>query len=266
MTPVRFLYASAATLSLLSLAIPKFALFAVLLSVIALAALTRERSSSKPLLFRVLIATTAIAVLATGRFVMLEAMPGIIEARGRDLSAKSVSFLREILFAEDAMRRNAMIDPDHDGIGSAGLLGELAGTSPARGGAPLAVAPLLPRHAPKTPTRTGPALSSDGYLYLVCLPTGPATFSAESQERFDDEIAERRFLAYAWPESNSGIVRSVYMLDEHENILEDPNVDFRIFGPARSPRCDDALNPETSRGYRPWRGKKPRDSLSGDKK
>jgi hypothetical protein len=206
-----------------------------------------------------------VSILATGRFILVEAMPGIIEARGRDLSAKSVSFLREILFAEDALRRGAMLDPDRDGIGSGGLLGELSGTAPVRGRAPLAVAPLLPRHAPKTPTRTGPALSQDGYLYIVCLPTGPSTFSAEPSASFDDELAERRFLAYAWPESDKGIVKSVFVLDEHERILEDKNETFRVFGPSRSPSCEDVLSPPSMGLYKPWRGKKPRASLPGDK-
>lgn len=268
MKPVHSLYASAFVLGSMSLLVPKVALFSVLLSVIALAAWTREVGAHRKRLLSALVFSSVLASAGTIRFVLVEAMPGIIEARGRDSSAKAVSLLREILFAENAARRNAMIDPDGDGIGSAGLLGELTGAVPARGRSVLPVPPLSPRLAPRVATRSGPATENDGYLFLVCVPTKGGALSAEPSSTFDDEAAERRFVAYAWPATDSGPASSVFQLDEHEGILEDPNRTeggLRLVGPARSPACDDALAPPTRERYVPWRGKKPRESLPGDR-
>src|SRR4051812_17656993 len=68
-------------------------------------------------------ALVAIAVIGAGlslvRFVVEIAMPGIVQG-GRDAAEqRAVSWLRDVLFAEDAMRRAGWIDPDHDGVGSA---------------------------------------------------------------------------------------------------------------------------------------------------
>lgn len=268
MKPVHLLYASAFVLGSASLLVPKVALFSVLLSVIALAASTREVGAHRKRLLGALVLSSVLASAGTIRFVLVEAMPGIIEARGRDSSAKAVSLLREILFAEDAARRNGMIDPDGDRVGSAGLLGELTGASPARGGAALPVPPLSPRLAPRVATRSGPATENDGYLFLVCVPTKEGALSAEPSAAFDDESAERRFVAYAWPATDRGPATSAFSLDEHERILEDKNQTpegLRLVGAARSPACDDALAPETRERYVAWRGKKPRVSLPGDR-
>ena len=149
----------------------RLSIFTFLLLIIGFAALTRFEHPKKKLVAIAL----SLGMLGTSvglfRFILQEALPGIIEARGRASSSKAVSLLREVLFAQDAARRYAMIDPDGDGVGSAGLLGELTAAAGVRGTQKLlSTPPLASRYRPTTPTRSGPAMEADGYLFLICLP------------------------------------------------------------------------------------------------
>jgi hypothetical protein len=203
--------------------------------------------------------------VAMTKFVLSDALTGIVEARGRDSSARAVSILREILFAEDAMRRYAFIDPDGDGVGSAARLGELTGVHGARGGKPLLTPPLEQRLAPGVSTRSGPALEQGGYLFLVCLPSPNGSWAAGPRDVVDDETAERRFVAYAWPSAVGAPHSAAFFMDEHERILESDNrsgTGLRLVGPSSSPACGDAL--DHAELYRPWRGKTARTSLPGE--
>jgi hypothetical protein len=210
-----------------------------------------------------------------GRFVFKEALPGIAEARGRASGKKTVSLLREVSFAQDAMRRYAEIDPDGDKIGSAGLLSELTGASKARGERILSYPPLAQRYAPRTGTRSGPATEQDGHLLLICLPGLDGSWVTRPGQAIDDEHAERRWVAYAWP-AQAGLGHSAaYFIDEHERILTSENLQgsspaagespkLRLVGGLQAPRCEDALSTETRHLWAPWENKKARDHLPGD--
>ena len=87
----------------------------------------------------------------------------------------------------------------------------------------------------------------------------------------DERLAERRFVAYAWPRTGSR-QSAAFFIDERERILESENADqsgrkepeaLRLFGAERAPRCDDALSPQTQKEWRVWRNKAPRRSLPG---
>lgn len=243
-------------------------IFAILLLIIAMASLSRFEHPRRST-FRVLLILSMIAaVLGMGRFVWQEALPGIAEARGRASGKKAVSLMREILFAQDALRRHGMIDPDSDGIGSAGRLGELSGSDPARGQELLEAPPLALRFSPRVATDAGPATEQDGHYIIICLPGTEQEWVTHPGAAVDEEKAERRWLAYAWPAQEGLAHTSAYFIDEHERILESDNrhaEGLRLVGASKAPDCNDALSSATSTHWKPWRGKEARKGLPGDK-
>lgn len=247
-------------------------MFAVLLLIIALAASGRYRGSGRKGLRFTLLAGLVIALLGMGRFVLREALPGIVAASGRAAGERAVSRLREILFAQDASRRLGLIDPDGNGVGGAGRLGELTGATPVRPGsslAPLEFPPLGVHFRPHVSTRHGEAAEEAGYLYMVCVPTTSGRLSARADASVDEAAAERRFVAYAWPAEVVHQTHPAYFIDEHERILETANESSddptqpRLLGAERAPDCYDALEGPTSSEWTAWRGKQPRSRLPG---
>jgi hypothetical protein len=189
------------------------------------------------------------------RFVVEVGVPGIVEGGRVAVEQRAVSRLREVLFAEDAMRRSGWIDPDRDGVGSAAFLGELCGGPPLRGQAARS-APVL-ACGELEDTALGPAGREAGYLYTVCLPAPDGSWSADPTRPVDEEAAERRFVAYAWPAPGSSFEHA-FFLDQDELILSAPR---RAFGLV----CSSALDPATRAAWSPWRGKRPRSGpLPGD--
>lgn len=242
--------------------------FACLLLVIGFASLSRFEHKRKKAVFVLLCVGALSTAVGMVRFVWGEALQGIAEARGRATSKRAVSLLREILFAQDALRRYAMIDPDKDGVGSAGRLGELAGTDPARGEKLLSTPPLAPRFSPRTASVAGPANQQEGYLLLICLPGDGDTWVTHPGEKVDDEAAERRWVAYAWPAQDGLGHEAAYFINEHEEILESANKGsdgLRLVGSSRAPSCDDALADPTKSHWQIWNEKAKRPHLPGDK-
>lgn len=249
---------------------PRLAVFSVLLLVVASAALTRHRGPHRRALRIALGVGFVTALLGMGRFVLQEALPGIVAASTRASGERAVSRLREILFAQDASRRLALIDPDGNGVGGAGRLGELAGTDPVRPGpsssGPLDSPPLGHRLRPSVPTREGAAALEGDYLYMACVPGADGRLTAHPEAPVDEAAAERRFVAYAWP-ARPEAPPTAFFIDEHERILQTDNERTepgpRLLGPERPPSCDDALVPPYDQTWTPWRGKRPRESLPG---
>ncbi len=249
----------------------RLSIFAVLLLVIGLASLSRVDSRTRKFFGVTLGLSLALAVVGLGRFVLVEALPGIVEAGGRASGGRAVSVLREISFAQDASRRHGLIDPDRNGVGGAGRLGELTGGVPARGARQLETPPLAPYLTPRILTPEGPAAEEQDYLYLVCVPGADGKLTARADAPVDERLAERRFVAYAWPRRGSHQT-AAFFIDEHERILESDNGAaaghtepdrLRLIGAERTPRCNDALAPETQKEWRVWRNKAPRRSLPG---
>jgi len=257
----------------LSVLITQLSVFALLLLVIAFGALYRLEHERKSTVAAALVVSGLFTCVGLFRFVEAEALPGIAEARGRAASKKAVSLLREILFAQDAARRYAMIDPDGDQVGSAARLGELSGGDGARGKQVLKTPPLDRRYTPRVLTPSGPATEQDGYLLLVCLPSVDQSWTAERDAVVDDELAERRWVAYAWPAGDKLGHSAAYFIDEHERILQSVNTtnalrhgekQLRLVGPGAAPPCSDALEPPGREHWRTWSNKKAREHLPGD--
>jgi hypothetical protein len=241
--------------------IAPFAVFSSLVGFLTLPKSGRERVAALSLAGLAALGTTVGMI----RFVTGPALQGIVEAGTRAAGQRAVSRLREIVFAEDGMRRMAAIDGDGDGVGSAALLGELSGATPLRTGGTLGVPVLSREYRPTVETASGPAAAIQGYLYQVCLPQADGGFSAVPGALVDEESAERRFLAYAWPESAADRLSRVYFIDEHERILVSSNRGddggLLYVGARRTPSC---LRAELDARFRPWRDKKPRRDLPGD--
>jgi hypothetical protein len=179
---------------------------------------------------------------------------------------QAVSRLRDVLFAENAMRQKGWIDPDGDGIGSAATIGELCGGPPLRGQQPRP-APVLACDVGETVL--GPAARSGVYFYTVCLPRVGGGWSARAEPDVDEELAERRFVAYAWPARGTPFDQA-FFLDEHENIRTatvavESARDGAGPDDARGLTCTSALDEAAQRAWTPWRGKKPRPDLPGDR-
>jgi hypothetical protein len=249
-------------LSLAALFFPLLALPALVGTFIAFLAASRLPSERRKANYALLALSAVLSVVAFVRFLKTEAVAGIVQGGTRATEVRAVSRLREILFAEDVMRRHATWDPDEDRIGSAGLLGELTGELGLRGHLPL-VPPLLEGIPHSQSTSLGPAHVVAGYFFAVCLPTKDGGFSAKSGAAFDDEASERRFLAYAWPVAANLGLGHAFMLDEHENILQAESKPGKRTG-FDAPPCDDAVAEATRKDWTPWQKKKPRERLPGD--
>ena len=178
------------------------------------------------------------------------------------------------------MRERAYIDPDKDGIGSAGFMAELVGEAALPDGTTL-TAPLLHQKYKQTQdSPEGKLVEAEGYLFKICLPTTQNTFVSKRSSEVDAEKAERRFLAYAWPAVDRAGVHKAFFLDERERIYILENEPPRSYvGVHQQPPCDatlkgpglDATPPidgsvsNDGLTWKRWRNKKPRETLIGDK-
>jgi len=262
--PLLYRTVLAAAAALLSVYFTKLGLFAAVGSFIAWASLPRA-AAGELRRERVLLGLAGVAsLIGLMRFLVVEAIPGIVQGGNRFTEQRAISRLREILFAEDSARRLAAYDPDGDHIGSALLLGELTAEHAVRRGVRLE-APLLDGYPKQTDTSVGPSSEIGGYFLVVCVPKLGGGFTALPADAVDDELAERRFIAYAWPSGTAPGLNSALALDEHERILIAPSSPHLRFGFVAPPSCDDAVAEATKEAWKPWRNKHPRTTLPGDK-
>lgn len=250
-------------IAVLSAFLTKLALFAAVASLLGFVSLPSEPRRTVRVLKLCLAFGFLVATVGVFRFLVLEAMPGMVEGGTTATEQREVSRLREILFAEDAWRKNAFFDPDGDRVGSAGFLGELSGQIGVRGGARSDPA-VLQNYPALVETRLGPAADVGGYLVIVCLPKRGGGFTAQPTDAVDDERAERQFYAYAWPAKSGQGLSTAYFLDEHERILladSRESAPQRLLGPDAPPSCEDVSAASTAAEWSVWRHKKPRASL-----
>lgn len=253
--------------AVLSLWLTKLALFAAVGTLLGFVSLPARPRRRVMLLKAALGVAGACATFATFRFLALEAVPGMVQGGTTATERRVVSRLREILFAQDAWRKNAYYDPDGDHVGSAGLLGELSAEFGVRGGSRIQP-PVLEGYPKLVETRLGPAAEIGGYLVIVCLPKQGGGYTATPGDAIDDEAAERHFYTYAWPAQRGQGLTIAYFLDEHERILLADSQETeprRLSGSDAPPACDDVSAPRTAGDWRVWRHKKPRLGLPFDK-
>lgn len=202
------------------------------------------------------------------RFVIAEAIPGVI-AGGRAAAEKhAVAYLRTIVAAQDYMRRSATKDHDRDHVGSAGSLAELAGRRPLGATAQLDQNPLYVT-ADQWLAESG-FIASGAYIYRVCLPAMAGGWVdpgvTDPSSVVDQERAEREYLVYGWPKTSSpGSPTAVYVSDALEaiRILDQPpaSPESRYAGEGAPAPCDLV---DTNPDFEPWNNKAPRATLPGD--
>ncbi|HYQ18482.1 MAG TPA: hypothetical protein VEQ58_22050, partial [Polyangiaceae bacterium] len=146
----------AAAAALASIYFTKLGLFAAVGTFVAWASLPRVPSQELKRERWLLLVAALAACVGLFRFLVVEAIPGIVAGGNRFTEQRAISRLREILFAEDSARRIASQDPDHDHIGSAALLGELTGELGLRGQNRIPV-PLIESYPQQLDTSIGPA-------------------------------------------------------------------------------------------------------------
>jgi hypothetical protein len=252
----------AAAAALLSIYFTKLGLFAAVGTFVAWASLPRLPKAQLRRERWLLLLAALTSSIGLVRFLIIEAIPGIVAGGNRFTEQRAISRLREILFAEDTARRIASHDPDGDRVGSAALLGELTGELGLRRGNRLAV-PLIESYPKQVDTSIGPATEIGGYFLIVCLPKLGGGFTAQPSDAIDEELAERRFVAYAWPSGTAPGLSYAVSLDEHERIALAPAKAGLRYGFGAPPPCDDAVAPETRSAWTAWRDKQPRQTLPG---
>lgn len=236
---------------------PWLALPAGFASLVGVVALRRPTPAELPCPHAWLWTGVVLSTIGVVRFVAGDAMRGIVGGGRTAVEEQTISRLRDVLFAQDAMRRAGWIDPDRDGIGSAASLEELCGGPPARG-QPARETPVL--HCGElAASPLGPAARSGPYFYALCLPA-PGGGWTSGAGPVEDEAAERRFVAVAWPEPASPFDQA-FLVDEHENIRVATVPAAPGGGTLVPSSCASALD---ALDWQPWRGKKPRESLPGD--
>jgi hypothetical protein len=250
----------------LSIVVTKLSLFAAVGALLGYVSLPAEPANRVRALKIGLIVAGVCSTVGVFRFLVLEAVPGMVEGGTTATEQRVVSRLREILFAEDALRRNTFVDPDGDHVGSAEFMGEMTGEIGLRGGAPMAT-PVLQNLPKLVDTRLGPAAEVGGYYVTVCLPKRGGGFTAQPRDAVDDERAERSFFAYAWPAERGRGLDFAYFLDEHERILLADSRETeprRLIGVDAPPTCDDVSATATAGDWRVWRKKQARAKLPFD--
>jgi hypothetical protein len=260
----------AVLLGVASAALPKLALIALFACVVLVISQHRLRAQWPNLvtpLVGVSVVGTSIGLV---RFTLTEAIPGILRGGNAAADKASLSKARQVVTAEDALRRGAFMDHDGDKIGSAGRIAELAGFAPVRGGPTMDPAPLSYDANQLLDTAIGPALQAGTHLIIVCVPEFGGGFTAAAKDPVDEERAEREYYIYAWPLATGLGVQNAYAIDQHERIWVTPNTELtsdgkstlRYAGPSFPPPCTAVLDPNN--GFTPWENKRAREHLPGD--
>jgi hypothetical protein len=266
---------------LASVVFVKLAIAAMTVGLLAFLALPKEGGALARVGRTLLLVAAPFILVGLVRFTILEAAPGIVEGGRRALTGRAVAKLRVLCNAQDVAREQAFWDPDGDGIGSALSLDEMLLRAPLRGKGKMKAALL--QNFPNVIEHEGLTLGvADGYVFALFLPRagGGATTTGDD---VDDEAAERRWLAYAWPMDRGHGERPVVFIDEHERILvadasDDPEHVPHYLGTERIPAFSAALTGPTldavaamdavgQDGLRwvPWKGKTAREKLPGDR-
>ncbi len=157
------------------------------------------------------------------------AMPGLLSSRITANEAATIQVLRAIVAAEATIRSRQTIETDAigNGEGEYAYLAELGGQVLLRGTATYVDPPLL--SAKLGLIRSG-AANSSGYMFAMFLPGAlgvgipedPAGGKADPSV-LDSTLAERLWVAYAWPAEMGKSGRRAFVVNQSGDILATNN-------------------------------------------
>ncbi len=208
-------------LAVASAVLVKLSIPAMMLALIAFLSLPKH--AKKPKIALMVVAPLIVLVLL--RSTAEKAASGVVEGGRRAGARSAMAHLRDIVFAQNIGREQAYIDPDGDKIGSAMSLWALGGLAPQRAGTKPPMLLQRFRHQAQSKDGGPELVLYDGYLFAVYLPTTSGGATTKESGGIDDEAAERRFVAYAWPFERGHAEHQALFIDEHERILVTDNAD-----------------------------------------
>ncbi len=175
--------------------------------------------------------TTSTFVLAAGTGVLAAvAIPSMLNSRVAANENLAVATLRNISSAEAQFQATAALDQDGDGRGEYGTLAELTGSSPLAGSNSVLEPPVL--SASLIPEASGCSTKA-GYVFRIDVPRRGVG---------GVDLAEKRFVAYAWPVSQGATGGKVYVIDADGKLFFSDNrgATQNYFGTEHGPAADAA--------------------------
>jgi hypothetical protein len=127
---------------------------------------------------------------------------------------------------------------NENGKGEYGFMGELAGSAAFRG------SEIDCKNSPYIPHSLGEVDSNGivtrtGYCFVIYLPTGPTGATATDPGSVDDGLAEKHYVAYAWPLEKGVTGQRVFVVNEKGELLF--NKEALFSDPTLSPPWDEAF-------------------------
>ncbi|MFO1053282.1 MAG: hypothetical protein U1F36_13805 [Planctomycetota bacterium] len=161
----------------------------------------------------------------------------------------AIATLKGISSAQSQLQASAAIDEDGDEVGEYGFFGELAATKDLRGRR-TAAAPALRLAPPVLDASLGAiqrgCASRHGYLFRIYLPDAAGRALGEAEEggaggaAVDPQLAEQRWLAYAWPIENGITGKRVFAISDQGDVVSTRN-EIGYSGYDNMPAFDAAL-------------------------
>jgi hypothetical protein len=139
------------------------------------------------------------------------------EGPGREEVA-AIAALKSLCTGEEQFRCAVCIDANANGEGEYGFLSELAGTAACRGGgAKYESNPFIP--ASLGAANAAGVVARKGYCFVLYLPTGEQTATAADGASVSAPLAEKAYIAYAWPLEKGATGNRAFAVDPKGEIL-----------------------------------------------
>ena len=146
-----------------------------------------------------------LIVIAVILVIAAVALPGMLSSKITTNESSAIQTLRTIAASQTAFKARRVVDNEAtpDGEGEFGYMAEMAGVAPLRGSAAVLQPPTT---SPRLGGVQASVVSSSGYYFAVFLP-GPggagvaedAAGGKAAAGAIDASLAERLWVAYAWP-------------------------------------------------------------------